>query len=113
MTANKVVRSGDSGDCYDASLSWSQIARDLDTDYQQNVTVAVAVIIQNTQGTASQQLTIFIKAYRPQPFLVKFLKYIIIKYLRIKCDFSGSHNPWLSPCLSNSAVLSIGHRITK
>ena len=75
LTASKVVSSGDSGDsedCYDASFSWSQIARGLDTDYQQNVTLAVAVIIENTHGTASQQLTIFIKPYRPQPFLVIF-----------------------------------------
>ena len=70
MSASKVASREDSGDCYEASLSWSQIALDLDTDYKQNVTVAV--IIQNTHGTSSQQLTIFVKPYRPQPFLVIF-----------------------------------------
>ena len=110
MTASKVESCEDSVDCYYADLSWSEIARDLDhIDYQQNITVEV--MIKNTDGTTSQQLTILILPYRPQPFLVIFSikKYIII----LQCEFSGSYNPRLPPSHSNSVVFSIGHRVKK
>ena len=76
LTASKVESSEDSsgGDCHHAELSWSKIALDPDhDDSQQNITVSV--IIENTHGTSSQQLTIFILPYRPQPFLVIFFKH--------------------------------------
>ena len=58
LTASKVESCEDKGNCYCANLSWSQIARDLDfNDYQQQ-NITVAVMIKNSQGTTSQQLTI-------------------------------------------------------
>ena len=78
MTASKVSRSEESGDCYHAELSWSKIARDPHTGYQQNVTLPLNVTIQNNHGTTSQQLTISVLPYRPQPFLVKINYHIFI-----------------------------------
>ena len=78
VTASKVSRSEESGDCYHAELSWSKIARDPHTGYQQNVTLPLNVTIQNNHGTTSQQLLISVLPYRPQPFLVKINYHIVI-----------------------------------
>ena len=78
VTASKVSRIEESGDCYHAELSWSKIARDPHTGYQQNVRLPLNVTIQNNHGTTSQQLLISVLPYRPQPFLVKINYHIVI-----------------------------------